>query len=365
MVEKTLYAYQPDYTVKPGDVLEEILETLAIKKTDLAQRCDLSAKTISQIINGSAPVSPDTALCFQKVLKVNASIWNNLEANYRLSLARQSALKEFENSIGWAKRFPLKHLVERGFIEKREKPAEIVEQVLAFFGVGSVSAWEAKYNVVRVAFRCSPAFKSSSESVAAWLRIGEICAAKIKCQPFDKPKFLSALDKIKRFTAEDPNIFEPKMRKLCAEAGVALVFVEELPGTHLSGATEWISKDKALLMLSLRHKSDDHFWFSFFHESGHILDGGKKSIFLDEMNHWRSPEEDMANKFASETLMPEKTYRSFVNDEDITPEAIQGLAEELGIAPGIIVGRLQHDKVIAWNSFNSLKRRFDLVEACG
>lgn len=365
MVETMHYAYQPDYVVKPGEVLEEMLDTLAIQKNDLAQRCDLSAKTISQIINGSAPISPETALCFQKVLNVSASIWNNLEAGYRLSLARISALKEFENSVEWSKNFPLKQLIERGFLEKRQNPVELVDQLLAFFAVGSVKAWEAQYDMVQVAFRCSPAFKSSKESVSAWLRTGEICAAKINCQPFDKQKFLSVLERIRTLTPKDPDVFEPEMRKLCAEAGVALVFVAEFPGTHLSGATKWMTKDKALLMLSLRHKRDDYFWFSFFHEAGHIIQGGKKNIFLDEMNGWISPEEDAANKFASEILIPEKRYRMFADNQEFTPEAILEFSSDLRIAPGIIVGRLQHDNKIPWQSLNHLTRRFELVEACG
>lgn len=78
MVETKLYKYEPDYAVSSGEVLEETLETRNIKKVDLAHRCGLSAKTISQIINSSAPVSPETALCFQRVLGVSANIWNSI-----------------------------------------------------------------------------------------------------------------------------------------------------------------------------------------------------------------------------------------------------------------------------------------------
>ena len=155
------------------------------------------------------------------------------------------------------------------------------------------------------------------------------------------------------------------MRRLCAEAGVALVFVSELPGTHLSGATMWLNKDKALLMLSLRHKRDDHFWFCFFHEAGHILLGKKKSIFLDEMNSFKDTEEDMANEFASNILISPDLYRDFVAQKDFTPVAIGNFTRQLGIAPGIVVGRLQHDREIHWRTLNELTRKFELIEACG
>jgi len=154
------------------------------------------------------------------------------------------------------------------------------------------------------------------------------------------------------------------MREICADAGVALAFVGELPGTHLSGATRWVGKAKALIMLSLRHKSDDHFWFSFFHEAGHILFGGKKSVFLDEMNAWIDPEEEKANRFASDILIPRQAYTAFLDKEIYTYSSVQSFAQTLGIAPGIVVGRLQHDGVISWQSLNSLKRKFELIEAC-
>ena len=102
-------------------------------------------------------------------------------------------------------------------------------------------------------------------------------------------------------------------------------------------------------MLSLRHKRDDHFWFSFFHEAGHILHGGKKAIFLDEMNSWKDPEEDLANQFAANILIPQEKYQSFLEEEKFTPMSDSKIfRDKLSIAPGIVVGRLQHEKVIPW-----------------
>jgi HTH-type transcriptional regulator/antitoxin HigA len=363
MVETKLYNYEPDYAVTPGEILEETLKIRNIKKVDLAQRCGLSAKTISQIINGTAPVSPETALCFQRVLGVSANIWNNLEANYRLFLVKQNARKELTKFTEWAQRFPIKQLMEKGLIEHKANLVETVEQLLDFFGVGSVEAWESKYSELQVSFRCSPSFESSRESVSAWLRIGEIYADDVRCATYNKTKFMTALESIRTLTSKNPDIFETKMRRLCAAAGVALVFVSELPNTHLSGATRWITKDRALIMLSLRHKTDDHFWFSFYHEAGHILFGRKKSIFLDEMNTWNDPEEERANEFASNILIPRERYDAFLERNTFTPTSVRSFAKQIGIAPGIIAGRLQHDGRIHWRSLNNLKRHFELVEA--
>ncbi|MDO8636220.1 MAG: HigA family addiction module antitoxin [Dehalococcoidia bacterium] len=143
MVEMELYKYNPDYVVAPGEVLEETLEARNIKKVDLAMRCSLSTKTVSQILSGKAPVSPETALQLQRVLGVSANIWNNLEANYRLFLEKRDSRKELSKHVAWSRKFPIKELVERGFMPGSDDPAEVVEQLVVFFGVGSVQAWEA------------------------------------------------------------------------------------------------------------------------------------------------------------------------------------------------------------------------------
>jgi HTH-type transcriptional regulator/antitoxin HigA len=122
-------------------------------------------------------------------------------------------------------------------------------------------------------------------------------------------------------------------------------------------------------MLSLRQKSDYHFWFSFFHEAGHIVGGKKRAIFLDEArardDGWADPEETLADDFAAKTLIPLEDYRAFLAKKVFTLVSVKTLAQNLGIAPGIIAGRLQHEGYIKWDSMNGLKRRLELVEACG
>ena len=363
MAETKLYKYNPDYAVVPGEILEETLEARNIKKVDLAERCSLSPKTVSQIISGKAPITPGTAIQLERVLGVSANIWNNLEANYRLFQARKGSHIELSKHEDWLKKFPLKELTKRGVIRRKSDPAETIDQLLDFFGVGSIPAWEAKFKQLQVSFRFSPSFRSSPESVAAWLRIGELRAEEVECAPYITVKFKEALREIRGLTAEDPRIFEPKMKQLCAESGVVLVFVAELPGTHLSGATRWVEANKALMMLSLRYHSDDQFWFTFFHEAGHVLLHGKKSIFLDEEDMEMNEEENQANKFATGILIPPNMYSAFLEKREFATLSVQQFAQTWGIAPGIVVGRMQHDRIVPWQSrLNHLKRSFQFVE---
>lgn len=361
-MDKERIKFEPDYTVRPGEILEETLDARGIKKTEFAKRCMLSDKTISQIIGGKAPITPDTAIRFERILGVSAAVWNNLESNYRLHVAKVSSRQNLEGKISWAQKFPISELIKRGFIKRPINPIDSVEKLLNFFAVGSIEAWTDKFKEMEVNFRRSQSFKSSPESVATWLRIGEIRAEGIDTDPFDKSKFISALNEIRKLTYKRPNEFGPKMIQLCKEVGVAIVLISELPNIHLSGATKWLHKDKALIMLSLRHKSNDHFWFSFFHEAVHIIKHGKKQIFLDEVNMDLTEEEKEADQIAANMLVPDSIYREFIYLRKFFRQDIINLAKKVGIAPGIVVGRLQHDGLIPYEWHNNLKRTFILNE---
>jgi len=360
---KKMYRYEPDYIVSPGEILEETLETCGIRKNDLAVRCGLSEKTISLILSGKAPVMPETAIQFKRVLGISASIWNNTEAKYQLYKATHGDREQLATYEKWLKGFPVKELVERDIIKRKSDTAEMVAQLLDFFRVGSVPAWCTKYANMQLSFRHSLSFQSKLESLAVWLREGELKAEHIHCAPFDKKKFYDALGEIRRLTRETLKTFAPRMIELCADAGVAVVFVKELPGTHLYGITRWLRPNKALIELSLRYKWEDHFWFTFYHESGHILLHGKKNVFIDDTEFTAyDEEEEQANKFAANRLISKREYLSFVADEVFNQESILAFAERLNIAPSIIVGRLQHDRKIPWATpLNYLKRKFVFV----
>lgn len=366
MVETRTYKYSPDYAVHPGEILEETLEARNMKRVDLAVRCGLSPKTVSQIVSGIAPITPETAIQLERVLGISANIWSNLDTNYRLFQAKLAARKKLSESKEWLEKFPIKQLIQKKIIQHKTDSAEMMQQLLDFFGVGSVSAWENWSSQLQVAYRRSPSFKSSAESVATWLRIGELRAEKVDCVPYNKLKFKKALPEIRKLTRENSEVFEPRVKQLCTESGVALVFIPELSGMHLSGAARWPDNHKALIMLSLRYKSDDHLWFSFFHEAGHVLHhDSKKSIFLDEQakqNIELNDEEAWANQFATDILIPTEMYNSFVSEERYTSAAVRSFAQRVGISAGIVVGRLQHDGYVPYNSLNHLKHRFVFVE---
>ncbi len=349
--------FNPDYAVPPGWILEERLAVEGISHAEFARRCGRSAKLISEIISGKAPLEPGTALQFEKVLGVDASIWLGIESGFRLHRARQAEARNAAASAEWVKALPVSDLVKRGCFQRPKSDVDAVAKMLAFFRVGSVDAWTARYGLANVAYRHSPRFKSNEAALATWLRLGEIEAEGQECAEYNKSRFKHAVRTIRGLTREPIVEALQQAERLCNETGVALVLVRPLPKTALSGAAWWLSPRKAVIQLTARHRTDDHLWFSFFHEAAHILLHSKKGVFVDETNGGDSGLEAEANEWASKTLIPARAWRGFVATSPYTASAVTAFAEEQGIAPGIVVGMLQHKGLLPWTHLNGLKVR--------
>lgn len=352
-------AFNPDYAVPAGATLRDVLQHTGMTQSDLAARADLSLKHINQIIHGAAPITAETALALEKVTGVSSSIWNRLETNYRDRLARLNDVIASKADLEWLTSLPLKELQSRGLLSKELRGGARVDAVCRFFRVANRHAWERVWRTPLAAFRKSQAFTADAGAVATWLRLGEIEAADIDCAPYDSKKFRAALRRIRELT-EDPDL-ERQMVQLCAASGVAVVFVPEIPKTRSSGAARWLTPTKGLIQLSLRHKSDDHFWFSFFHEAGHLLLHSKKSTFITGDNTVDQLAEDEANEFAAAWLIPKRFDAELRSLR--TASEIKAFAAKIGIAPGIVVGRLQRERILDWGvPENKLKRSIRFVE---
>ena len=353
-MSKSANTYLPEYLVYPGDVVIDYLESLGMTQVDLAMRTGLAKKTINEIVKGKAPITSDTAIKFERVLGRPAHFWSNLEIQFQEDKARISESVRLLGYVEWLSKVPVLAMVKNGWIKSFKDKAAQLDEVLNFFGVVSPEQWAVVWNgQQQVAYRQTKRFATCAESVSAWLRKGEIEAQQIQCAPFDKKRFQEALDFIKKLTVEKPIIFQQQVKKLCAAAGVAVVFVPELPKTGVCGATRWLG-DKAVIQLSLRYKSNDHLWFTFFHEAGHILKHGRKDIFI-EGKEFDGKKEEEANAFARDHLIPPTSFRHFLAQWDRSLNGIERFADQIGVAPGIVVGRLQHDNRLQKTHGNKLK----------
>jgi HTH-type transcriptional regulator/antitoxin HigA len=356
--------YNPDYAVLPGEVLEYELELRNMSKSELAKRTGLTEKHIIDIIKGRGRVTitPETAIKLERALGMPVEYWLNLEAHYQETRARLAEAEALRHDLDWLQRIPVNAMAKLGWLKKHKVKQQQLEEVLRFFGIASVQQWSELWPKVAVAYRQHNAHEIHPEAVSAWLRQGELQAAAISCQPYDKAAFRRALDQVRGLTAEsDPAQFVPALEQICAAAGVAVVFVPCLPKTGVSGATRWVNPDKAIIQLSLRYKSNDHLWFTFFHEAGHILLHGKKELFIEGANGMDNEKEDQANAFAEQELLPKKAFNTFATQAPFSKTAIRRFAAEVGIAPGIVVGQLQHKGLLPKTHCNDLKVRYQWV----
>jgi HTH-type transcriptional regulator / antitoxin HigA len=351
-VQKT--AYKPDYVSPPGETLQETLDMLGLSQAELAERTGRPKKTINEIIQGKAAITPETALQLELVLRVPATFWLAREAKYRASLARQEEDARMEKDVDFLSHVPIREMVQFGWIEKTQDKREQAKAVLSFFGVVSSDKIPL---VEEVAFRRSQSFATNPWALAAWLRKAELVAQTMTVASYDRDKFVQALQKIRLLTDQEPATFVPQMTKLCAEAGVILLFVRELPKTSVSGATRWLAHNRPLIQLSWRYKSDDRFWFAFFHECGHVYhEHAKREVLLeDDFGKSLDQREVAADKFAADLLIPPAELDRLLK-QPLTQQEIRMFAKRLQIAPSIVVGRLQHEKKVDWNRFNTLKR---------
>lgn len=353
MAKAVINQYVPDYAVHPGEVLEEYLDSFGMTQAELAARLGFAKKTVNEIIKGKAPITPDTSLKLERVFSRPAHFWNNLEQQYREDLARLAEQERLQAHLDWLKRVPVAPMAKLGFIQKFKDKVEQLDEVLRFFGIASPEQWRTVWEQHQVAYRQSQRFEPCAEAVSAWLRQGEIQAQQIDCAPYDKQAFQQTLHEIRQLTRESPDDFQPRLTESCASCGVAVVFVPDLPKTGVSGATRWLG-NKAVIQLSLRYKSNDQLWFTFFHEAGHILKHGRKEIFL-EGNGMDGEKEEEANQFARDFLIPPKAYREFISYSGLTLAEVSHFADEIEVAAGIVIGRLQFEGLLPMDRGNKLK----------
>ena len=354
--------FSPDYAVLPGDTLQETIDALGLTQKELADRTGLAAKTINQIIKGEAPITAETALLLERVTGVAAGFWNNLEATYRERRARLQARKDLERQVEWARRFSYAQMVKLRLVQPAKEPLDRVENLVNYFGVASSAEWEKTYTELAGAARESPKFTSELGDLSAWLRAGEILAQRRSCESYDRQKFIEVLSRIRGFTVENPAAIWKQVETMCAGVGVVVVLVPELPQTHIHGFTRWLTPNKALVQLSLRYKTDDMLWFTFFHEAAHILLHGKKDVFLECRGN-RNGKEDEASQWAADMLIPAQEMERFMRTGAgcYAIGSIRAFAREVGIAASIVLGQLQHRGVVPPSLHNHIKCKLQIA----
>jgi HTH-type transcriptional regulator/antitoxin HigA len=327
----------PDYIVSTGDFITEWMDDEGVNAAELARRLGVTRKHVSELLRGKAPLSYPLALALERVTGVPARIWNQYESGYRADLARREEDRELNCQYERATAFPLKYLRRWGHITAPVKDhSATVRQLLAVLGVASFDAFDDTWSHGNVAYRRAAVGRDDTPTLATWLALAERHHDDLSVvSRFDRAALQSLLPRLRTLTAANPNTAIDEAVTCLHEIGVIVCFIPAVPGLGIYGATRWVNR-RPVIQLSLRGKTDDQFWFTLFHELGHVLLHGEKNLYLLGA---QTEAETEANSFATETLIPAAYVDRLPRRRDIA--AVETLARELGIAPSVVLGQAQ------------------------
>ncbi len=356
--------YTSPIAVHPSETIKDLLQELDISQVDLSIRTKLSERTISEIVNGKQSITLDTALKLERAIGISKEGLINMQNEYDSDLLRIKEAERLEEEAAQLDKFSncYPDLCRLGYVKKTRNPIEKVESLLRFFAVNSLASVPCS---LPVAFRKSKKDTVDQQSVAAWLRIGKIKSEGRNVQPFSKEKLKQNLKKMRNLTTEEPRVFSHELVNLCAESGIVLVYTPHLKKAPVNGATYWLSSDKVLIQTSLRYRYADIFWFTFFHEIGHVLKHGKTDAFVEFSNNVveRDAKELEADEFAQKTLIPDsKSFKQLLGK--LTPQEERNLikvySKEIGIHEGIVAGRIGRE-TDSWERMAKFRQRLEFA----
>jgi len=341
--------------IPPGATIREQLKARGMTQKEFAQRMNLSEKHISRLVNGDVELTPEVALRLEYVLGIPASFWNNLEAIYRERLKRIEEAKHLDKEIEIANKFDYREMAKLQWVPETKQNDEKVYNLRYFFEVSDLTIID-NLPLPNIVYRKTNGKRDVDYKLLAWVQKARLEARKIKTGHIDISKLESFIPEIRKMTVQDPDVFYPTLVEKLAQCGVALVLLPQISGSFLHGAT-FYDGNRIVMGLTLRGKDADKFWFSLLHELGHILQGHLKlrDIMIDEL-------EEAGDNFARDVLIPPREYMRFLESACFTKKCIVQFARQIGIAPCIVLGRLQKEGFVPYNKFNELKIKYSRIE---
>jgi len=338
----------------PGATIKEQLVDRGMSQKEFAVRMDMSEKHISKLINGEVQLTADVAVRLEMVLGIPAKFWNNLEAIYREKLIRVEVENAMEADEVLARLLPYHEMAKFGWVSETKELKEKVTNLRKYFEVVDLSLLE-NTQITRIACRRLAVTEKSDFALLAWVQKAKIEARNIVTSPINIKELIKNMPKIRKMTVLTPEEFCPQIKSILADCGIALVFLPHLKGSFLQGAS-FFDGNKIVLGLTVRGQDADKFWFSLFHEFAHIILG-----HIGNANGTTEKDEAAADAWSRDSLIPSDVFEEYRNNNDFSPKSVCSFAKQQGIAPGIVVGRLQNDGNIKHSMLNELKEQYEIV----
>ena len=337
----------------PGATIKEQLIDRGLSQKEFALRMGMSEKHISKLINGDVQLTPEVAVRLEMVLGVPAKFWNKLEATYREKLIKANAENEMDSDKELVKKLPYREMSKNGWVLETRETTERVIYLRKYFEVVNLEIIK-DMKLSKIACRRLAETEKGNLALLAWAQKAKLEARAIETSLIDLKTLKEKLPEIRSMTAMNPADFCPKLIEMLSGCGIALVFLPHIGGSFLHGAT-FCDGNKIVVGLTVRGKDADKFWFSLFHELGHILLG-----HINQSDGTTDEDEEAADNFAKETLIPTVEFNAFTSLNDFSKTSICSFAQKQNILCGIVVGRLQKEGFINYNRCNDLKTKYVL-----
>lgn len=341
-------------TFPPGEFLREELDARGWTQSDFADILGRPIQLVNEIVLGKRVITPETARGLGDALGTSPQLWLNLESAYQLS-----RLKSEDDSVARRARLyekaPVKELVRRQWIEPSNNIEVLEERVMKFYGLTSL---DQELQFWPFAARAS-SIEEPSCAHWAWLFRAKYLARAVQARKYSSERLEQGITRLKALLPNPEDVRH--VPKVLSESGIRFLILESLAHTRIDGACFWLDQESPVVVLSLRYDRIDGFWFTLFHELGHVMHRhgltGHESVDTNlvgagaKASEEKSAIEQLVDKFAVEHLVPRKTLDYFM--ARVKPlyykAKIRDFARHNGVHPGIVVGQLQFRKEIPYS----------------
>lgn len=350
-----------DYLIHPGETISEILEDRGISQSTLAARTGVSPAFVSGVVSGKKRISANFAMALEYALDVPKSFWINLQANYDAELLDATVMESIadeERSAYKALRDVVSYLRKTGLINDG---ASIESSILELRRVFKISNLTNLKNVVpQGAFRISEKQKVDPLVLGAWLRICQLshehyCVTK----SFQAANIDDLIGELKELMLSCPvEKLQDQLQATLAKYGISFSIVQHFKYAPVHGYATICENGSYQMSVTIRESWADIFWFSLFHEIGHIYNGDinqKNKEFIDVNDN--EDRESLADSFARDRLIDPAAYKQFAERGCYSYAYIEQFAAEQNVQPFIVIGRLQKESLIPWNRYANYKPR--------
>lgn len=327
----------------PGYYIKEIIDESGLTQQDFAKRLDTTPKNLSLLIRGEQSLSIDIAMKLSRLLGTSVSYWLNLQKEYDALIAEFKSKEELIQEKKVFSNLDYKYFRENfNLPHLPRKIEEQIKQVRQFLNVATLTVF--KKEDMAVSFRSDTGELSETNIVKAniMVQIATNIALKTEAPKFNKALFEEAVQYALTLT-RDHGTFYPLIKEAFRKAGVIFVILPNISGSRINGATKKVG-NSIMLMVNDRRLYSDTFWFTLFHEIGHIMNGDYGISFESECGE----QEEIADKYAEDMLIPYEQYKRFVEEGRFDVKNIEAFADVIDRDPGIVLGRLLNDKKVSY-----------------